>query len=113
MEPAAVEALAPVFGMMVIAFVVSIPLVAWGVRYAARPLVDAMAKYREVQAGSQLSEQAMLLHDRRLSLLEAELQHMQGSLQQLVEAEEFRRQLERPAAAPALPEVAPGSRTDS
>lgn len=98
MDTETVQALAPVMGMMVGAFVVSIPLIAWGVRYAAKPLVEAIAKYRELQADSRQSDQVVLMHDRRLSLIEAELQHLQSGVQQLVEAEEFRRRLEAPAA---------------
>jgi hypothetical protein len=105
MSPAEIEALAPLIVFLVIAFVVSIPVVAFSLRFAARPVVDALVRLREVQGKTTASDETMLLHDRRMSLLESELQHVHTTLERLVDAERFHAQLDAPApaAAPALP----------
>jgi len=85
---------APVFGLAIVAFVVSIPLVGISLRIAAKPVVEALARYREAQNAGKASDELLMLQDRRIGLLEAELQHVHTALRQLTEAEEFRRQLE-------------------
>ena len=108
MTPAEIEALAPLIVFLVIAFVVSIPVVAFSLRFAAKPVVDALVRLREVQGKASASDETMLLHDRRMSLLESELQHVNGMLERLVEAERFHAQLGAPSAdAQALPAPRP------
>jgi len=104
MSPGEIEILAPLIVFLVIAFVVSIPVVAFSLRFAAKPVVDALVRLREVQGKTTTSDEAMLLHDRRMSLLESELQHVNSTLERLVEAERFHVQLGAPSAdAQALP----------
>lgn len=109
MSPAEIEALAPLIVFLVIAFVVSIPVVAFSLRFAAKPVVDALVRLREVQGKATVSNETVLLHDRRMSLLESELQHVNASLERLAEAEHFRAQLDAPraGAAQALPPASP------
>jgi hypothetical protein len=105
MSPAELEALAPLIVFLVVAFIVSIPVVAFSLRFAAKPVVDALVRLREVQGRSHVSDETVLLHDRRMSLIESELQHVHTSLDRLAEAERFHAQLDAPrtAEARALP----------
>ncbi|HEU0014901.1 MAG TPA: hypothetical protein VFQ45_14535 [Longimicrobium sp.] len=93
---------APVFGLAIVGFVVSIPLVGISLRIAAKPVVEALTRYREAQNVGRASDELLTLQDRRIGLLEAELQHVNTVLRQLTEAEEFRRQLE--SGAPGDPQ---------
>jgi hypothetical protein len=103
MSPAEIEALAPLIGFLVTAFVVSIPVIAFSARFAIKPIAEALARVRESQGGSRGADEALLLHDRRMSLMEAELQHMHGLMERLVESDRFRTELESARASQALP----------
>jgi hypothetical protein len=105
MTPAEIEALAPLIGFLATAFIVSIPVIAFSARFAIRPIADAMVRLREAQNGARGADDALLMHDRRLSLMEAELQQISSTLDRLVEADQFRTQLESGSVARALPEA--------
>jgi hypothetical protein len=94
MTPTEIMSMAPLIGFVVTAFVVAIPVLAFSVRFAIRPIADAMVRIREADGAGRAADQALLLHDRRLGLMEAELQQMSGTLERLAEAERFRTQLE-------------------
>jgi hypothetical protein len=94
MDPLLLRALLPLAAIAVVAFVVSIPLIGITVRFAAKPFVEALTHFKQAQIRGQTADQTVLMQDRRISLLEAELQQVQTSLQRVIEGEEFRRQLE-------------------
>jgi hypothetical protein len=96
MSPADIQELAPLIGFLTTAFIISIPVIAFSARFAIRPIAEAMVRLREAQGSGRGADEALLLHDRRLSLMESELQAIHGSLERLVEAERFRRELEAP-----------------
>ena len=83
---------------------VLIPIAGITARIALKPMVEAMARYREMKG----EDAAVGLLERRMSLLEEQLHGMDRSLRILVEDADFRRRLEAssPASAPQLP--APG-----
>lgn len=102
MSPAELEALVPLAGILASVFIVGIPVIALSARFAIRPIAEAIVRLREGQGRG--SDEMMQLQDRRVSLLEAELQAVHGTLERLVEAERFRSELESsriPAALPA------------
>ena len=99
MTPEESSRLASLIAFLVVAFIVAIPVIALSIRFAAKPAVDALVRLREVQGKSKASDETLLLHDRRMSLLESELQHIHASLERLAEAERFHAQLEAPRAA--------------
>jgi hypothetical protein len=105
MTPEESNRLATLIAFLVVALIVAIPVLALSIRFAAKPFVEALSKLREVQGKSTASEEAMRLQDRRMNLLESELQHISGTLERLVEAERFHARLEAPRApeARALP----------
>ena len=63
--------------------IVLIPVAGLTARYALKPIVEAIGRYFEGQ-GTQES-----IHERRLGLLEHQLDELQGSLNRLVEVSEF------------------------
>ena len=81
--------------------VVLIPITGLTARFALKPVMEALGKYRESQSDRQM--QALL--ERRVALMEEQLHGMDRSLRELVDESDFRRELEtagKPRAA-ALP----------
>jgi hypothetical protein len=86
--------IAIVMGMLV----VLIPIAGLTARYALKPLVESLAHLWE-QKGA---EQSLAIAERRLALLEQQMEVIEGSLHQLQEGQAFDRQLRAPRAdAPA------------
>jgi hypothetical protein len=75
-----------------------IPLVAVvgvTVRLTVKPIIEGMAKYRELQGGVAAADsQAMTMLDRRLGAIEDHLQNLDRSIGALEADADFRRQLE-------------------
>jgi len=67
-----------------------IPIAGITARIALKPIVEAMARYREVKG----SDDAVVMLERRMSLMEEQLHGMDRSLRLLVEDADFRRRLE-------------------
>ena len=103
MSPEQLEMLAPLIGFAIAAFVVSIPVIAFSARFAIKPVVEALIRLREAQGKAGVSNDMLMLQDRRLSLLESEMQHIGATLERLAEAQEFAAQLGGGAAPGALP----------
>jgi hypothetical protein len=78
---------------------VLIPITGLTARFALKPLMEALAKYREMQG----QDQAQQLLERRMALLEEQLHGMDRSIRDLVDESDFRRQLEGGRARQALP----------
>lgn len=88
MDPntAIIAGLAIFLGMMVIL----IPIAGLTARFALKPLMEALASYRELQGDNQ----AQQLLERRMSLMEEQLHSVDRSMRELLEESEFRRDLE-------------------
>jgi uncharacterized protein (DUF2164 family) len=99
---AIISGLAIFLGLMV----VLIPITGLTARFALKPVMEALGRYREAQG----DRQAQQLLERRVALMEEQMHSMDRSLRELVEESEFRRELEsgktRPAALP-LPTAEP------
>lgn len=93
---AIISGLAIFLGLMV----VLIPITGLTARFALKPVMEALGKYRESQNDKQMQQ----LLERRVALMEEQMHSMDRSLRELVEASEFHRELEsgKPARA-ALP----------
>ncbi|MDB4949761.1 MAG: hypothetical protein JWM27_2410 [Gemmatimonadetes bacterium] len=74
------------------------PIVAFSARYALRPIVDSLLVLRESQGNDRVAN----LQDRRIAVLESEIQSLQHTVQSLSEADDFRRQLAAPRAESAI-----------
>jgi hypothetical protein len=72
--------------------IVLIPIAGITARFALKPIVESVARLREMQAGAPSSDLKQL--DARLSLLEQQMQTVEQSVRQLGDAREFDRQLQ-------------------
>lgn len=83
---AIIAGLAIFLGLMV----VLIPITGLTARFALKPVMEALGKYRESQGDRQMQQ----LLERRVALMEEQLHSMDRSLRELAEESEFRRELE-------------------
>lgn len=88
---AIISGLAIFLGMMV----VLIPITGLTARFALKPMMEALGRYREV-AGQNEAQQLL---ERRVALMEEQLHGIDRSLRELGEASDFQRQLAAPRAA--------------
>ena len=93
-------------GVLVGGAVILIPILAISARFALKPLIETWMKARQV------SGPESQLQDRRIALLEAEVQNLHATVRQLAEAESFRSQLSAPPPAPAARVAPPADRQD-
>lgn len=78
---------------------VLIPIAGITARFVLKPVVDALGRF---QAGRS-NEESMQLMERRMSLLEAQLEGVQNSVDRLVEVSEFNAELRSGRTATSLP----------
>lgn len=79
--------------------IVLIPVAGVTARFVLKPVVDALGRF---QAGRS-SEESIQLMDRRMSLLEAQLEGLQHSVDRLVEVSEFNAELRSSRTGTSLP----------
>ena len=79
--------------------VVLIPVAGLTARYALKPIVDALGRYFEGQG----TDESVKIVERRLALLEQQLDEVQGSLRRLVEVSEFDAHLRSGTETKSLP----------
>jgi hypothetical protein len=93
--------LIPLTAIVLSGLAILIPVAGITARIALKPIVEAMARYREMRG---MDDNVNLL-ERRIGLIEQQLDGMDRSLRVLVEDADFRRRLEAtsPAGAAALP----------
>jgi hypothetical protein len=72
--------------------IVLIPITGWTLRFALRPVVDAIGRYRELTQSNRDSE----VLERRVALLERQIANMDHNVERLVEEAEFHRRLATP-----------------
>ncbi|MEN8376516.1 MAG: hypothetical protein ABFS34_13805 [Gemmatimonadota bacterium] len=78
-----------------------IPIAAFSLRFAAKPLVEAMKSWREGQGGG---EHVQIVKE-RVAFLEQRLELMEDHLGRLDEAHDFDKRLQRGQPAPAVIEA--------
>lgn len=69
--------------------IVLIPVAGFTLRFALKPMVEAMAKWKEAQAGGQ----SAALLEQRVALLEAQVGSMETMLHRVLDEQEFHRKL--------------------
>jgi hypothetical protein len=84
------QELAALIALLFAGTIVLVPVLALSARFALKPVIEAIARLK--QSGSDAT-----LQDRRIALLEAEVQHLGAAVQQFAEVEDFRRQLGVPS----------------
>ena len=70
---------------------VLIPIAGLTARFALKPIVEAIARMREVQAGATGRELSVL--EQRVALLEQQYQQLDSSVERISEIKDFDRQL--------------------
>lgn len=82
--------------MVVAAFFVGlsilVPVLAISARFALKPVMETWIKFKQ----SQTTDEEKIMQDRRIALLEAEINGLQQMLQHQVEARDFERALHVP-----------------
>lgn len=71
-----------------------IPVAGFTLRFASKPIVEALARAREIQAGKQTVE----LLERRVALMEQQLQQLEGTVERVAEVSDFHHKLTSPGA---------------
>ena len=79
--------------------IVLIPVIGITARFALKPTVEALARLFEHKG----LEDTVAIMDRRMALLEAQIESLEGSVKQLSEVADFHRQLGSGAVPPATP----------
>ncbi len=90
MDNGTIALLIPILGILML----MIPVAGFTARFALKPIVEAIARFREMQGGSSAGEIRVL--EQRVALLEQQLQGVEGSLQHLQEVKRFERELASP-----------------
>lgn len=83
----------PILAILVGGLALLVPIAGFTARYALKPIVEAIARFREAQGGP--SGEIRIL-EQRMALLEQQLQGIESNLQQLTEVKQFERQLQAP-----------------
>ncbi len=89
MDNGTIALMIPILGILML----MIPVAGFTARFALKPIVEAIARFREMQGGS--SGEIRVL-EQRVALLEQQLQGVDTSLQQLLEVRRFERELRAP-----------------
>ncbi|HEU4455525.1 MAG TPA: hypothetical protein VFR81_20850 [Longimicrobium sp.] len=76
-------------GVIMGTLIVLIPVAGLTARFALKPMVEALARWKEAQAEGSSSR----LLEQRVALLEAQLGQVEGSLHRVLEEQEFNRKL--------------------
>jgi len=85
--------------------IVLVPIIGLTARFALKPTMEAMSHFFE-QKGM---EETVRILERRVGLLEQQVEHMEGHLEQVVEVQRFDRQLQGEEGAQEAPgELGPG-----
>ncbi len=78
-----------ILAILVIGILLFIPIAGVTIRFALKPVVESIARLMEVKAGSEASE----LLERRMALLEQELNATRDDLRALAAKQDFDRRL--------------------
>jgi hypothetical protein len=92
MDAGQIGALAGVVGAFFGGLIMLTPVVALSLRFAMKPMVEGIARLKSMPAADGGAK------DLRIQMLEAEVAQLNAAVQQLAEADDFRRQLAGPAA---------------
>ncbi len=86
------DVIVPVVAIVLGSLMVLIPVAGFTARFAFKPIVESMAKLKEMQGGAGGGGDVRELAQ-RVSKIEQQLEGMDVSLQRLIEAKDFDRQL--------------------
>lgn len=87
--------LIPLAGILVGGLVVLIPIMGFTARYVLKPFEETLARYLDGRVG----DESVRLLERRMSLMEQQLETMESTLNRVADAADFHRELRSPAGA--------------
>lgn len=90
MNPETIYAMTGILAVLLGGITLMIPIVGLTLRFALKPVMEAWAKTRSLPATDRDTETL----SRKVDLLETELQQVQNSLRDVLEAQDFQRRLE-------------------
>jgi hypothetical protein len=96
--------LTAVVGMILGTAIVLVPLIGFTARYALKPLAESLSRLKQ----SRESEESVRILERRMQLIEQQLEAMDTTMTRLAEAAEFHHELHS-GAVPALGRGDPSS----
>jgi len=85
------DVIVPVVAIVLGSLMVLIPVAGFTARFAFKPIVESMARLKELQANPGGGDARQL--EQRVARIEQQLEGMDVSLQRLIEAKDFDRQL--------------------
>ncbi|MEJ2187673.1 MAG: hypothetical protein P8Z36_17430 [Gemmatimonadota bacterium] len=88
------EILPQILAFILAGVLFGIPILAFSLRFALKPMVEAYTRMKEAQQGGVPKEMPMVME--QLALLEQRLQAIEDHVDRLDEVSEFHRQLEKP-----------------
>ncbi len=87
------ELIVPVVAIVLGSLMFLIPIAGFTARFAFKPIVESMARLRESQATATPAGAEVRQLEQRVAAIEQQLEGMDSSLQRLLDAREFDRQL--------------------
>lgn len=94
MDAQTLELLIPITGIVFGSLMFLIPIAGITARFALKPIMEAIAKAREMQAGGTGRELAVL--EQRVALLEQQYQQLESSVKHISDVTEFEKRLTSP-----------------
>lgn len=83
------EILIPIVALLIGGLIFLVPLAAFSLRFAAKPVVEAVLRMKEAQGGSE----AVGIVKQRLELVEQRLDALEGTVDRISDAADFQRRL--------------------
>jgi hypothetical protein len=99
MNPQSLELLIPITGIVFGSLMFLIPIAGITARFALKPIMEAIAKAREIQAGGAGRELAVM--EQRVALLEQQYQQLENSMKHITDVTEFEKRLSASREGPS------------
>src|SRR5687768_18089373 len=94
MDPDTLKFLIPMTAIVMGSLMLLIPIAAFSLRFAIKPVMEAIAKSREFSGGTSAREVSLL--EQRVALLEQHYQSLEHDFARVTEVKEFERRLSAP-----------------
>ena len=94
MDAQTLELLIPITAIVFGSLMFLIPIAGITARFALKPIMEAIAKAREIQAGGTGRELSVL--EQRVALLEQQYQHLEQDVKHITDVTEFEKRLTTP-----------------
>lgn len=92
MDPGTLRLLIPITAIVMGSLMLLIPIAAFSLRFAIKPVMEAIAKSREISGGAR----ELTVLEQRVALLEQHYQSLEHDFARVSEVKEFERKLSAP-----------------